>query len=63
MKHTKTFESFINEEEINEAEKKTFSKDEVIELLKKFRYTAHATGSSNPNLSVAALDKFIKEEL
>lgn len=66
MKHISTFESFLNEEELkelNEAEKKTFSKEEVIELLNKFRYKAHATGSSNPNLSVAALDKFIKDEL
>lgn len=53
----------IDESVVNEAEKKTFSKEEVIELLNKFRYKAHATGSSNPNLSVAALDKFIKDEL
>jgi hypothetical protein len=78
MKHIHAFESFLNEsfhkpdgtpigvdknhQPITEAQK-SWTRDEVIALLHKYRKMAHAVGSQNPFLSISAMENFIKSNL
>jgi hypothetical protein len=54
--------SILVQESINEAQK-SWTRDEVVDLLQKYRQMAHATGSQNPMLSYSAMERFIKENL
>jgi uncharacterized protein YllA (UPF0747 family) len=52
----------ISKVTINE-EKNSWTRDEVITLLHKYRKMAHAVGSQNPLLSISAMQNFIKDNL
>ncbi len=42
---------------------KSWTRDEVIAILHKYRKMAHAVGSQNPYLSISAMENFIKSNL